>query len=111
MYPLIVRSLTTVLSSVAFPKLQSLVQCYLLYYDLPLIVKKRSKTKLFADDAKIYDEIESISDCLCIQESLNSVSDWSDIWQVTLNILKCIAFHLGKNNLVCTQSEGRTYSQ
>ena len=33
-----------------------------------------------------------------MQESLNSVSDWPDIWQLTLNIPKCIAFHLGKNN-------------
>ena len=53
---------------------------------------------MLADDAKIYDEIESISYCLCIQESLNSVSDWSDIWQLTLNILNCIALHLRKNN-------------
>ena len=56
------------------------------------------KTKLLADNAENYDKIESISDCLCIQESLNSVSNWSDIWQLTLNILKCIIFHLGKNN-------------
>ena len=66
--------------------------------DLPLVVKKRIKTKLFAYDAKIYDEIEFISDCLCIQESLNSVSHWSDIWQLALNIPKCIVFYLGKNN-------------
>ena len=66
--------------------------------DLPLVVKKRIKTKLFAYDAKIYDEIEFLSDCLCIQESLNSVSHWSDIWQLALNIPKCIVFHLGKNN-------------
>ena len=35
--------------------------------------KKRIKTELFTNYAKIYDEIESISDCLCMQESLNSV--------------------------------------
>ena len=98
-YSLTVRSLTTVLSSVAFPKAQTLAQYDSIYVnDLLLIIVKRIKTKLFAGDAKIYDEIISISDCLCIQESLNLVSDRSDFWQLTLKIPKCIAIQLKKNN-------------
>ena len=74
-YSLIVRSLTSLLSSATFPKVFDPVLFMINVNDLPLIVKKRIKTKLFAGDSKIYDEIESILNCLCIQESLNAVSN------------------------------------
>ena len=87
-----------VLSGVPQGTVIGLVLLIIYVNDLPLVIKKWIKTKLFADDAKFYDEIESISNCLCIQESLNTVSDWSDIWQLTFYIPKCMAFYLGKNN-------------
>ena len=40
--------------------------------------------KLFADDIKVYMEIDDISQAVKFQESINSVVDWADTWQLKL---------------------------
>ena len=42
--------------------------------------------KLFADDIKIYMEIENISQTVIFQEYINVVSDWADKWQLKLSL-------------------------
>ena len=64
--------------------------------DMPEAVD--SLMKLFADDANIFKAIESIGDVTLIQDDLNKLLGWSNIWQLPLNISKCKAMHYGKGN-------------
>ena len=45
--------------------------------------------KLFADDIKIYMEIENNSQTVIFQEYINVVSDWANKWQLKLSYNKC----------------------
>ena len=64
--------------------------------DMPDVVK--SSIKLFADDTKIFKAIESVEDISTIQEDINNLQQWSNIWQLPFNIDKCKVLHFGKNN-------------
>src|SRR5438132_201271 len=44
---------------------------------------------LFADDAKCFASIRSSSDCLLFQSSLDSITNWSNLWQLNLAADKC----------------------
>jgi hypothetical protein len=62
---------------------------FLLYInDLPDVVKY-SKIALFADDAKMYINIESEDDCKKLQKDLDAVYEWSSKWCMTFNVTKC----------------------
>ena len=64
--------------------------------DMPDVVE--SCMKLFADDAKIYKAIESFHDTSIIQNDINKLLNWSNIWQLPLNLDKCKGIHYGKKN-------------
>lgn len=57
---------------------------------------------LFADDLKIYMEINSINDCICLQNVLNTINQWCSENFLNLNISKCklLSFHRKQNPLV-----------
>ena len=69
-----------------------------IYYinDLPLSVD--CSIKIFADDTKAYFPINSLSDKSILQESINSLVQWSERWQLKFNSDKCKILHIGKNN-------------
>ena len=70
---------------------------FLIYVnDLPDIVS--STVKLFADDTKIYRPIHYIQDQIIIQQDLNNIYKWSQVWQLPFNVEKCKVLHIGKNN-------------
>jgi len=72
---------------------------FLIYInDLPTQLPSSVKCYLFADDAKISKVIKSITDCMLLQKALLSISSWSDSWQLTLSIPKCIVQHFGRAN-------------
>ena len=48
-----------------------------------------SSTRLFADDCTLYREVTSPRDCEQLQEDLNAVYRWTQIWQLSLNQSKC----------------------
>ena len=58
----------------------------------------RSSLKLFADDVKIYQIVNTIEEALRLQYSLNIILDWCNVWQLSINLGKCQLLHLGKNN-------------
>ena len=66
--------------------------------DMPDVVK--SMCQLFADDAKIFTSVnlrdEKAGDQL--QKDLDSLSNWSEKWQLPFNVLKCKVLHIGNNN-------------
>ena len=51
--------------------------------------------KLFADDAKLYSLVTSNADNRA-QFSLNRAVDWSKVWKMIFNIIKCHHLHIGK---------------
>ena len=57
-----------------------------------------SVCKMFADDAKIYKELDSTEDCNSLQHDLDVMSEWSNKWQLPFNKLKCKRMHFGKSN-------------
>ena len=72
---------------------------FLIYVnDMPQAVDKEIIIKLFADDSKVYKVIESIKDCLCLQRALINLLVWSTLWQLKLNIDKCLVLHLCRAN-------------
>lgn len=54
--------------------------------------------KLYADDVKIYANINDVADTVLLQKGLDAVYDWSVKWQLPLSINKCMVLHLGRDN-------------
>ena len=48
-----------------------------------------SKVRLFADDAIVYSEINSISDSQIIQQDLDKLTLWEKTWLMKFNPIKC----------------------
>ena len=47
--------------------------------NLPLVIQ--NKVKMFADDTKIYSEVDSVEDCRNLQKDLHQISDCSKRWE------------------------------
>ena len=54
--------------------------------------------RLFADDSKVYSEINSQEDVDKLQKGINDMVQWSEKWLMRFNSKKCKILHLGKNN-------------
>ena len=64
--------------------------------DLPQVVS--TSIKIFADDTKAYIPLNSVSDSIKLQETIDCLVEWSDKWLLKFNNSKCKVLHLGKNN-------------
>ncbi len=51
---------------------------------------------MFADDTKIYARVNSIQESISLQNDLDSLSEWSEKWQLKLNANKCKHMHIGR---------------
>jgi len=47
------------------------------------------KAYLFADNAKMYCHIKDVEDEVNLQTGVDNFVDWTDIWQVKVNVNKC----------------------
>ena len=61
--------------------------------DMPAITT--NTTMLFADDSKLIRKVRSPE---TIQSVLNSLSQWTHVWQMKINESKCSVLHIGKDN-------------
>jgi len=61
--------------------------------DLPERVK--CSIRMFADDTKLWKEIRHFQDSRELQEDLDSLSNWSEDWQLLFNAEKCKVMHVG----------------
>ena len=61
--------------------------------DIPSIVS--SPVFMFADDTKIFRVIRNEEDYVTLQNDLNCLYSWSQLWQLKFNISKCKHFHFG----------------
>ena len=51
--------------------------------------------KLYADDAKLYSSIRCHDDSSLVQSGVNSVTEWSSTWQLSLAVNKCSVLNVG----------------
>ena len=59
---------------------------FILYVnDIADNISNLSFKTLYADDAKIGREIQSMQDCVDLQSDLNIFTRWSDIWKLFFN--------------------------
>ena len=69
-----------------------------LHYINDLPTETHSHIRLFADDAILYREIKSNTDCTILQEDLNRLANWETKWLMKFNPSKCqILSVLAKN--------------
>ena len=70
--------------------------------DLPDVLK--GHVKMFADDTKVFTHIRDQKDSDILQEDLDSLSKWSDRWQLRFNVEKCGIMHYGRQEFKTTYS-------
>jgi len=70
---------------------------FLIY--LPDVCDNYSKMFLFAEDAQIYKNINNADDYICLQHNANKLYQWTQNWELALNIAKCTvhACRYGRN--------------
>ena len=55
--------------------------------------------QLFADDDNIFRNVSSSEEINELQDDLNRLMEWSEIWQLSFNLEKCKSLHIGISNL------------
>lgn len=64
--------------------------------DLPLAAPDH--IKIFADDTKLYHQVDTETDRQIMQSDLDNLNKWSHTWQLNFNADKCKVMHLGSKN-------------
>ena len=67
----------------------------LLYFNDICEVTRYGSICLFADDFKLYNLAKNAQS---LQDDLDSLANWSEIWQLNISFNKCCVLHLGKFN-------------
>ena len=75
--------------------------------DLPHHIEN-SKISLYADDAKIYSEINSHNSIVLMQEDINRMAKWCRDWRLAVNPTKC--FHVQYNPRSVNRAFNPTYT-
>ncbi|XP_065640687.1 probable RNA-directed DNA polymerase from transposon BS [Hydra vulgaris] len=71
---------------------------FLLYInDLPQCIS--SIAKLYADDTKIISVIKEHNDLTNMQNDIDLLTEWSNVWLMDFNINKCSVIHIGRKNI------------
>ena len=77
-----------------------LFTCYV--NDIPSTVK--SKIRLYADDILLYRTIHTDEDRLALQEDLNALIQWSDLWLMSFNPSECVHLKISnRHHLLATK--------
>ena len=56
------------------------------------------EARMYADDLKVFAPTTTALNTQCIQTALDSLHEWSRVWQLPLAENKCTVLHLGRNN-------------
>ena len=52
----------------------------------------------FADDTNIFRIVDSAEDSACLQMDLTNLGEWSQVWNMLFNAIKCKVLHIGNLN-------------
>jgi hypothetical protein len=66
--------------------------------DLDSAATIRQFLKKFADDTKLGQIVNSVEDVRELQDTLNRLCEWADMWGMAFNVQKCHVMHVGRNN-------------
>ena len=66
--------------------------------DLDTAATQADLIKKFADDTKLGKRVEDEQDRKKLQEALDSVMEWANIWGMAFNVEKCKVMHMGRTN-------------
>ena len=70
---------------------------FLIYInDLPESIN--SFIKIFADDTKIYNTVNNITNQTILQKDIDNATEWANMWQLPFNAEKCKIMHIGRSN-------------
>ena len=64
--------------------------------DLPDVVDAGSNIYMFADDTKLYREIEDTSDEDILQSDIDKMNEWSDDWLMSFHAAECKVLKIGR---------------
>ena len=64
--------------------------------DMPEVIQ--AFIQMFADDTKLYMEVNGPEDQQALQKDLTELEDWANLWQLRFNAQKCKVMHLGTSN-------------
>jgi low affinity Fe/Cu permease len=62
--------------------------------DVTSICSENTTVKLFVDDLKLYSAYNIGDNSSDLQQSIDRVVNWSKLWQLQINLNKCIMFFL-----------------
>jgi ribonucleases P/MRP protein subunit RPP40 len=75
---------------------------FLIYInDLPDEMNIKLPCKLYADDSKVFCRLrrkKAVEDAALLQEDIDRIVSWCELWLMRLNIEKCKVMHIGKGN-------------
>jgi hypothetical protein len=66
--------------------------------DLDQAARLISILSKFADDTKLGHTVQSTEEKQALQQSLNQLCEWAEMWGMAFNVKKCKVLHLGYNN-------------
>jgi len=66
--------------------------------DLDSVAPMVDIIRKFADDTKVGNGVKTMKDREELQEALDKLSNWADIWGMEFNVSKCKVMHVGHNN-------------
>ena len=56
-----------------------------------------SQIRLFADDCLLYRVIRTEADTQQLQSDLDCLAQWAQVWQMSINVNKCVVMHCSKS--------------
>ena len=57
-----------------------------------------TNTGKFADDTKMYKNVNCTEDAEILRNNLSMLDEWSKKWQMQFNVEKCVVMHMGRKN-------------
>jgi hypothetical protein len=66
--------------------------------DLPSVIE-HCKISMYADDTKVFRSIYDETDCIQLQNDLDNISNWAQLWQMTLNPEKTKVLTIGNKKI------------
>jgi len=77
---------------------------FLIYVNelIDILEKFGLKVKMFADDAKMYLRITDDTDVAQLQQAVDALINWANMWQLSISVNKCCVFNVGR--VICNVS-------
>jgi hypothetical protein len=73
---------------------------FLIYVDdIDSVCCGNTALQLFADDAKLYSQVEMNNSSVSLQQTLHLLSQWASDWQQTINVEQCLVLSISTKSV------------